>query len=126
MATGTASFDNLCGRHMCMCVCACSQSPRNLVRSRYLQGSFSSDWCRRQPVTFTRTLQITVRDGDANDGNAGCNPPDALLPGHTYIIRVEMRNDLLVVFVDDIVVCSTPRSERSAFVGAVVYASDPW
>ena len=84
-------------------------------------------YCCRVPAVWfwPGTFLLTVRDGDATNGDAGCDPPEELQSGSTYTIRIEMRNTLLAVFVNEQLVCSTERTDRSSFEDAVVYAADP-
>ena len=65
-----------------------------------------------------------MRDGDVNDGNVGCDPPQALKPLTMYRVKIQLR-DQVAVYVNNKQVCMSAREDRAAFKNTIVYASDP-
>ena len=67
-----------------------------------------------------------MRDGDISNGDAGCNPPEALKPLTLYRIRIQLRDKRVAVYVNDEQMCSQARVDRAAYKKAIVYAADPY
>ena len=86
----------------------------------------TTDMCylphRFQPGTF----KLHVRDGDASNGNAGCDPPKALKPLTQYRVQIQLRDNQVSVYVNNKRVCVSARQDRAAYKQATVYAADPY
>ena len=61
------------------------------------------------------SFQLLVVDGDSVDGNAYLNTEESLQLGVTVTVRIEMRDTLVAVFVDDEMVLTSARIDRAAF-----------
>ena len=72
------------------------------------------------------TQNLHIRDGHGDDGNAGCDPPAALVANQVSTVRIAMMINSVEVFINGASVCTEARADRQAFTSAVVYASDPW
>ena len=66
-----------------------------------------------------------MRDGDKSNGNAGCKIQEALKPLVMSIVRIQLRDKSVAVYVDGEQVCTEKREDRAVYKKAIVYAADP-
>ena len=66
-----------------------------------------------------------MRDGDLNDGNAGCDPTAPLKALTMYKVKIQLRDTQVAVYVNNKQVCMSAREDRAAYKNVLVYASDP-
>ena len=67
-----------------------------------------------------------MRDGDKSNGDSGCDPQEALKPGAMYKVKIQLRDKLVAVYLNDAEVCTAAREDRAVYKKAIVYAADPY
>ena len=71
---------------------------------------------------------LHIRDGHADEGNAGCDPATVLRPGTTYQIKVMMARTGVTITINNQPEpsCTQARTSRSLWTSAHLFAADPW
>ena len=75
---------------------------------------------------YANTYRLHIRDGQASNGNDGCDPTDQLVVDTATTVKLEIRENGLEVFYDDVSKCSGNRGQRTVHNNARVFMPDAW